>query len=45
MRNVLDLFVVVDVVVAQDVSEDDGHQLRHVFLQDGLGNGVLRGLI
>ena len=45
MNHVLDLLVVVDVVVAQHVLEDDGHQLRHVLLQDGLSDPILGGFI
>jgi hypothetical protein len=39
--DVLDTLVVLDVVVAEDVLEDDGHQLSHVLLQDGLRDCIL----
>ena len=45
VHHVLDLLVVVDVVVAEHVLEDDGHQLRHVLLQDGLSDPILGGFI
>ncbi len=41
MDDVLDALVVLDVVVAEDVLEDDRHQLGHVLLQDGLGDRIL----